>query len=153
MRYFRLFTLLSFAVIASACDEQFLLLNSGSRLSNTEWIISEWHANSSSCCTFDPYNDVSYSSYNVIFDEMLGLNDYSNDITRLSFYHDNTFTISRGGRVVLRGDFKMYSNQLVLYSYSDRLEFDIVREQSNMLVLYTYGENSFRDVEVVFRRI
>jgi hypothetical protein len=150
MRYYRLFTLLFVAVIASACDEQFLLLNSNnSRLTNTEWIVSEWR--STSACTF-PNDDWGYSN-NIILDELFGLHDYTNDITRLVIYHDNTFAIMRGGRVTLRGDFKMYSNEIVLYSYSDRLEFDIVREQSTTLVLYTYGIDSFRDVEVVLRKI
>jgi hypothetical protein len=154
MRYYRLFILLSLAVIATACDEQFLLSNStNSRLRNTEWIVTEWHANTSSSCSFDSNDYWDHSSNNIILEEMLGLYNSSDDITRLAFYHDNTFALIRTGQVVLRGDYKVYSDEIVLYSYSDRLEFDIVHEQSSTLVLYTRGENSISDVEVVVKRI
>lgn len=147
MKYSRLFIVILFAVTLSACDEQFFIQNS--RLSNTEWIVYEWHGTSSCSCPSDGY----YSDNNIILDELIGRYDNNNDITQLRFYHDNTFAIIRGDRVRLRGEVSTYSHQIVLYSYSDRLTFDIVREQSSTLVLYADGYDWLSEVEVVLRKI
>ena len=136
------------AVAVAGCDD---LLDSESRLNNTEWIVYEWEARSA--CSCDPYDDWNYNDHNIILDEMFSLYDYHNDLTQVRFYPDNTFVLIRAGRVVLRGDVRIYSSQIVFYSYSDRLSFDIVREQSNTLVLYTQGNSYLSDVEVVMRKL
>lgn len=147
MKYSRLFIVLM-AVALTACDEQFFIQSS--RLSNTEWIVYEWRGRSSSCnCPSDDY----YYDDNIILDELIGRYDGSNDITQLRFYHDNTFAIIRGDRVRLRGEVSMYSHQIILESYSDRLTFDIIREQSSTLVLYADGYDWLSEVEVVLRRL
>ncbi len=147
MRYSRLFIVILVALTMSACDEQFFIQNS--RLSNTEWIVYEWHGSSSCSCPSDGY----YSDNNIILDELISRYDGSNDLTQIRFYHDDTFAIVRGDYVRLRGEVRMYSNQIVLYSYSDRLTFDIVREQSNTLVLYAQGYDWLSEVEMVLRKI
>jgi hypothetical protein len=145
MRHLKLFTPVIFAVLAFGCDAPFFL--DSSRLDNTEWIVYEWHSNCScGCCDYD-------HDENIIYSELLSLYDQSDGLTQLHFYQNNTFAIIRNDHVVLRGDAKIYSDYIVLYSYSDRLSLTITREQSNTLVLHSEGFDGFGETEVVLKRI
>ena len=89
---------------------------------------------------------------NAILDELMGLYDYHHGVTELSFHPGNRFSITRDGHVMLQGDANLYYDEIVLYSYSERLSLSIVVETSSRMVLKTIG-SSTEEVELVMRRV
>lgn len=123
--------LIALVVILAACEEE------DSLISNADWILSEVHANATSCC-FMFETDVR-DNQNTIFDELLGLNDTIGRETILSIASVNDFRILKDGHPVFLGKAQINKKTLILSSKVDTLELDLILNTEDSLVVDAQG--------------